>query len=428
MLSRLPCDGEPFVRVLGLAIVSSLISLTGCAEPERSVDLPDPLVTFVLAESRETIDYDEYTGWTSPSETVEVRSRVYGFLKSIEFQDGDNVQAGQLLYRIEPDEYEAVHRQSLARITVAESRLSTSQARLQRMESLRAANAISKEEYDESFAAVRESEAQVIAARADADRTALDLKYTQLLAPLSGQIDRSLVTPGNLVTGGLTGGTLLTRIVAKSPMHVFFDVDEAALLRYRRMQPNPEGPVPANPLRELDLTCEIQLADETEYPHRGKLDFVESVITQTSGTISLRASFANENQELPAGAFVRVRIPVSQPYTATLIPEAAIGTDQTVKYAYVLDEQNVARRRSLKLGRQIGSQRLILEGVSPGEKVVLSGLLRVRPDKPVTPRPANGSGMGNAIPTQLIPTQLIPTQLIPTDAISSHSASYSNQK
>jgi RND family efflux transporter MFP subunit len=378
--------------------LSLLILVTGCAEPEGGSVSPDPLVTFVLAEARSTIDYDEYTGWTSPSETVEVRSRVYGFLKSVEFQDGDKVQEGQLLYVIEPDEYEAIHQQSLARITVAESRLSTSEAKLQRMEALKAGNAISKEEYEEAVAAVREAEAQVIAAKADADRTALDLKYTQLNAPIGGQIDRTLVTPGNLVTGGMTSGTLLTKIVAKSPMHVFFDVDEAALLRYRRLQADTEGPVPTNRIRELDLTCEIQLADETGFPHRGKLDFVESVITQTSGTITLRASFNNEKLELPAGAFVRVRIPVSEPYTATLIPEAAIGTDQTVKYAYVIDDQNIARRRTLKLGRQVGNQRLVLEGLTPGEKIILGGLLRVRPDKPVTPQPAPASPASSTAP------------------------------
>ncbi len=372
-----------------LLVLVGLI-LSGCDEAKKIAEPSNPLVTFCLAEAISTVDYDEYTGWTRPSETVEVRSRINGFLQSVEFQDGDDVQEGQLLYVIEPDEYHAVHQQSLARITVAESRLSTSRANLQRREALIGGNAISKEEYEESVAAVREAEAQVIAAKADADRTALNLKYTQIFAPISGRIDRTLVTPGNLVSGGLGSGTLLTTIVKKSPMHVFFDVDEAALLRYRRKRAASESSPQTIPVRDLDLPCEIQLADETGFPHRGRVDFVESMITQTSGTITLRASCPNENQELPAGAFVRVRIPVSQPYTAISIPEAAIGTDQTVKYAFVIDEQNIARRRGLKLGRQIGSQRLILEGLAPGERVVLGGLLRVRPDKPVTAQPAPG--------------------------------------
>jgi RND family efflux transporter MFP subunit len=346
-----------------------------------------PAVTFVTAQSETTRDYDEYTGWTAASQTVEVRSRVYGYLKSVAFNDGDDIQAGDLLYEIEPDDYQAAHDQSLARIEVSNSRATTARAKLARFEALKPTGAISQEEYEEAVAAVKEAEAVIIASRADAARTALDLKYTQLLSPISGQIDRTQVTPGNLVTGGMTSGTLLTTIVSTQPLHVYFDVDEASLLRYRRLRSDNGQPVPITAIRQLDIDCLLQLGDESDFPHAGKLDFAETSISQTSGTITLRAVFENRDRELPAGAFVRVRIPVSPTYTATTIPEAAIGTDQSIKYAYVIDDQNIARRRQLRLGSLLGDRRLILEGIQPGERVVLGGLLRVRPDSPVEPRP-----------------------------------------
>jgi len=346
-----------------------------------------PAVTFVVAQSETTRDYDEYTGWTAASETVEVRSRVYGYLKSVTFNDGDDVQAGDLLYEIEPDDYQAAHDQSLARIEVSNSRATTARAKLARFEALKPTGAISQEEFEEAVAAVKEAEAVIIASQADAARTALDLKYTQLLSPISGQIDRTLVTPGNLVTGGMTSGTLLTTIVSTQPLYVYFDVDEASLLRYRRLRSDNGQPVPITAIHQLDIDCLLQLGDESGFPHAGKLDFAETSISQTSGTITLRGIFENSDREIPAGAFVRVRIPVSPSYTATTIPEAAIGTDQTVKYAYVIDDQNIARRRPLRLGSQLGDRRLILEGIEPGERVVLAGLLRVRPDGPVEPTP-----------------------------------------
>jgi RND family efflux transporter MFP subunit len=357
------------------------------------------MVTFVVPESIETTDYDEYTGRTQPSETVEVRSRVYGYLKSVEFQDGDAVQAGQLLYVIEPDQYDAIHQQSLAKIAVAESRLKTAQSKQQRMESLRAGNAVSKEEFEESLAAVDEAQANLISAKADAERTALDLKYTQVLAPIAGDIDRTLVTRGNLVTGGLGSGTLLTKIVNKKPLYVYFDVDEAALLRYRRQRAQDGESIPSGSIADLNIDCLVQLSDEQDFPHRGKLDFVETSLSQSTGTITLRATFANEQKQLPAGSFVRVRVPVGKPYTALMIPERSIGTDQSVRFVYVVDAQDTIRRKSVTLGRQLNDRRIITSGLEAGDRVVLDGLLRVRPDVKVTATAAQTPASGPTTPS-----------------------------
>lgn len=382
-----PCSASPgWCGLYGLVSLL-LVGSMGCGG-KRPLPTPPgpPQVTFVEAKAVETVDYDEYLGRSEPSETVEVRSRVYGYLQSVEFRDGDQVKEGQVLYKIEPEDYQAAHQQSLARVVVAESQSVTAKAKLARSEQLLPAGAISREEYDEAAAIVKETEAAIAAAKADAARSELELKYTQLTSPIDGQIDRTLITPGNLVTGGMTDGTLLARIVKTSPLYIYFDIDEASLLRYRRLRGEGSADRSIEALRDENIPVRLRLDDETDFPHVATLDFVENRLSASSGTIKLRAVFENAEREIPAGAFVRVQMPASAPYQATAIPERAIATDQSVKYVYVIDAEGVARRRNLRLGPARGSDRLVLEGVQPGERVVLEGLQRVRPDMPVAAR------------------------------------------
>src|SRR5262245_25518542 len=218
-------------------LVPLLIASSGCdrAAPASSA-LPVPKVTVMPVVSQQTVDADEYIGRTEASEIVEVRSRVFGFLKTIEFSDGDYVTEGKVLFTIEPDEYRAIHNQSVSRIALNDANLALAKAKHARNVELLKTKAISQEEYEESLAAVKSSEAAIAAARADADRTAVDLKYTEIKAPISGRIDRAMVSKGNLLTGGTGTGTLLTKIVNEQPMYVYFDVDERSLLKYMRLR------------------------------------------------------------------------------------------------------------------------------------------------------------------------------------------------
>jgi RND family efflux transporter MFP subunit len=367
-----------------VVIVAVLSASAGCDRTPSATAEPTvtPKVTTTDVIEQETIDFDEYTGRTEASEAVEVRARVFGYLKTIQFKDGDFVKEGQTLFTIEPDEYDAIHKQSQSKIAVWESKLEVAKANLKRREKTVASKAISREEYEEYVAAAHEAEANLASAKADENRTAVDLKYTVVKAPISGRIDRAFVTKGTLLTGGISSGTLLTKIVKEQPMYVYFDVDEKSLLRYMR-QRNEERETAPGSLRQLGIECYVQLADEKDFSHQGKLDFVESEVTASTGTARLRGAFANKDRTLASGLFVRVRVPASKPYQALLIPERALATDQDIKFVYVVGNDGIATRRNVELGKPRGDMRIITAGLQAGDHVIVKGLQRVRPGQKV---------------------------------------------
>lgn len=398
-------------------MLAGLCLLLGCGGEGNTGQLSGggrkpPKVMVMPAIAQPMTDYDEFVGRTEAFESVEVRSRVSGFLQSIDFADGSFVEKDQLLATIEPDQYQAIHDQSLAMVELQKTKFELAMSVLARSKKLKEGSAISDEEFEENATSVTAAEAEIQVAKADAARTALDLKYTDVKAPIAGRIDRALVTAGNVVTGGLGSGTLLTTIVNDSPIYAYFNVDEASILRYIRKdkgKPNAgsdtDGAVSnsastdeqATALRDLKIPVELQLQDETDYPHAGTLDFLENRIDEQTGTIRLRGVFDNADHLLREGLFVRVRIPVSEPYEAVMIPEAAIGTDQTDKFAFVIGADNLAERRVLTLGPMIdqpsgGSLRVIRKGIAAGESVVVKGVQRVQPGLKVNPQssqPAN---------------------------------------
>lgn len=383
----------------------------------------DVTVTVTRAIERELVDFDDFVGRTEASMSVDVRSRVSGFIESVDFYDGAIVTEGQVLYRIQREEYDAVHKQSLARLEVAEARSELARTKLDRSRQLFEVAAISKEELDENAAAYTTAQAEIASAKADADRTALDVKYTEVLAPIGGKIDRTLVDRGDLVTGGLGSGTMLTRIVKNDPMYAYVQVDERALLRYVRMIEAMGLEISSLPeLRERQPPCLVQLSDEKKFPTQAFLDFAENQLDAGTGTVRIRAVIRNEAERFAAGMFVRVRIPMSPSYTAVLVPETAIGTELTQKYVFVVDDAGKVSRRNVTVGSRRGEARVILDGIKAGERVIVRGLQRVRNDATVKyegeepfdvpsslltgdlPRSRlsdlipSGSGNGNAVP------------------------------
>jgi RND family efflux transporter MFP subunit len=429
-------------RLVSLVVGSAFLYLVwgaGCSKHSTSTINPRPAkVTVATAREQEITDFDEYVGRTQAFETVEVRSRVSGFVQSVDFQDGSMVEKDQLLFKIEPDLYQAIHQQSLARVELWKSKENLAESKFARSKALLPSGAISKEEYDETVAAVKEAEMSVLAAQADAERTGLDLKYTDVRAEIAGRIDRAWVTRGNMVTGGIGNGTLLTRIVRNNPIYAYLDIDDRSALKYLRKTTSAAGgdansgepatsagaSVRSRPsLPQLNIPCYMQLADEKDYPHVGKLDFAENRVDSATGSIQVRGVFENNDGLLTGGLFVRIRVPVSEPYRAVLIPEQAIGTDQNIKFAYVVGEDKIPQRRNLVLGAQRGSMRIIKSGIQANEKVIYRGLQLVRPGQSVVPENAEVSVDDTADAFPLPRAESQASQRVAFDSTDNHSHS-----
>lgn len=367
---------------MAAAVVAAAIVLAGCRGRGDAPTKPPPSVSVAHPVVQTILEWDEYTARLAAIESVEVRPRVNGYLASIHFADGGIVKAGDLLFVIDPRPYEAVLARARADLALAEARLDLAQKDLARAQVLLKSRAISQEEAETRAANLRQTEASTTGARAAVDAAALDVEFTRVTAPISGRVGRHLVTEGNLVVGGGSGAaTLLTTIVSLDPLDCYFEVDEQAYLKYVRL--GLSGKRPSS--REVQNPVEIALADEEDFPHRGWMDFVDNQIDPASGTMQGRAVVPNPDLILSPGLFVRLRLPGSGVYQAVLVPDEAVASDQAQRFVWVIDAENKAQYRKVVLGPLYEGLRIVREGLSGDDRVVVSGLQRVRPGIVVTP-------------------------------------------
>ena len=328
------------------------------------------------ALAREITEWDEYTARLDAVDSVEIRPRVSGYLQSIHFQDGGLVKKGDLLFLIDPRPYEAALRRAEADVELAKARLSLARKNFARAADLLASHAISQEESDIRESNVRQAEAALGETEAAVDAARLDVEFTHVTAPVAGRVGRKLVTEGNLINGGVgTQGTLLTTIVSLDPIYAYFDADEGSLLKYSRLARTGQRPSS----REYKNPVHVALADEETFPHDGWMDFVDNQVDRGTGTIVGRAVLPNPDLSLIPGLFARLRLPGSGRYRATLLPDEAIGSDQSQKYVFVVDAEKKAQYRTVKIGPLVDGLRVVREGVTPEDWVVVAGLQRVRP-------------------------------------------------
>ena len=345
---------------------------------------PAPELTVSQPIARDIIEWDEYLGRFDAVEEVKMQARVSGYLTNVNFTDGQNVNAGDLLFTIDPRPFERAVEQAKAQLDQTKVQVSNAALDVDRGRPLLKREIISRKTFDDRENLVREAKAAVKVAEARVKTAELELSFTRILAPISGRIGRALVTPGNFVSGGGTdsGSTILTTIVTQDPIYIYFDVSENNALKYQRLA----GASSNGGSGLVGAAVGIGLPDEEGFPHDGKLDFLDNRLDVGTGTLRARAVVPNPTGLLSPGMFARVRLQGSPEYEAILLPDEAIGTDQTSRYVWVVGPDDIPVRKTVKLGPIIDGLRVVRKGVEPDDWVVTKGQQRIRPHMKIVPK------------------------------------------
>jgi RND family efflux transporter MFP subunit len=382
-------SSDALTFALSLAAIAGLATAPGCGQKAPALaELPPPEVTIARPVVREVTDYFEFTGNTAAFEEVELRARVSGYLKSVKFTEGEQVKQGDLLYEIDPNDYQSALDRAEAEVARQDATVKKANADLTRTQQLFQKGVRTREELDQDLAAQAVAQAGMAAAQANVRQAKLDLSYTRIAAPISGRASRTKITPGNLIQ---RDATTLTTIVRTQPIYAYFTIDERTLLRYQELAREGGRSARAESIKEWKVPVEIGLANEEGFPRRGTLDFADNKVDPSTGAILVRAVLENQDGDLAPGLFLRVRLPVKESYQATLISERAVAYDQNEKYVLVVNRaagqsQNVAEYRPVRLGAAHGGLRVVERGLKPDEWLIVNGVQRVRPGTKVVPR------------------------------------------
>lgn len=371
------------------AILLMAWMFTACDQRNEYVEPPPPKVTVAKPLQQEVINYLVFTGTTRAFEEVEVRARVAGFLQRMEFTPGTKVEKGDLLFVIDPREYQAELNAAKAELGSAEAKLKRAQAEFTRAEKLFKQKAGAEKNVVKWRGERDMAKAAVARAKAKVEQARLNLSYTKVTAPITGRVSRNLVDLGNLVGEGEP--TLLTKVTRNDPMYVYFNLNERDLLMVMAMYRKTVEEKGLNSDKDSSIKADIPLflglANEEGYPHKGTLDFAESGVDTGTGTLQLRGVFPNPGSErvLVPGLFTRLRMPFDKQKNALLVTERAIGADQGGRYLLAVNSENVVEKRPIRMGQLVDGLSVIEEGVQPGEWVVVNGLQRARPGAKVDP-------------------------------------------
>jgi multidrug efflux system membrane fusion protein len=416
-----------------LLIVSfAVVASGGCQRPSVQVAPAEaPVLPVSKPVQRSVTDYIDFTGRTDAIEAVDVRPRVTGYLKRAPFREGSMVKKDDLLFEIDPRPYRAQLDQAIGQVNLYKAQLELAQTTYARDRSIanRVSGAVTQQQLDQDAAAVKEAGARIKAAEASTKVYKLNLDFTKVTSPIDGMVSRYFLTTGNLVN---QDQTLLTTVVSLDPMHVYFDMDEPTLLRIRKAINS--GTI--KPAQAGNIPVLMGLQGEEGFPHRGTINFVNNQVNPATGSIAVRGVFSNPvvsvysaawvcatprltvadvalalwvarspvnvrlgRRLLSPGMFVRVRLPVGQAHPALLVIDRAIGSDQGLKFLYVVDADNKIEYRRVTTGAlQPDGLRVITQGLKPDERVLVGGLQQVRPHMKIQPEPRSMPTLGPAPP------------------------------
>jgi multidrug efflux system membrane fusion protein len=363
-------------------------TLAGCNDPPgklapAAAAAAGPPVSAAVVVEKSIAETQEFSGRLEPIERVEIRPRVDGFITEVNVKPGAEVKKGQVLFVIDPRPFKAEADRASAAAEAARARAELARLELNRADKLVGGKAISQREYDQRAAGQKELDAAARATQAQAEAAKLNLSYTRVIAPINGRVSKEEVTLGNLVDAT----TVLTSIVSQGRIYAGFDGDEETYLRVAKRARSGKP-----------ILVRAGLADEVGFPHEGKLEFVDNQLDTRSGSVRMRAVFANEDRALAPGLFVRVQIGGGDERREMLITDRAVGTDQSHKFVFVVDRQGKAEYREVTLGPVVDGLRVVRAGLKPGEKIVVSGLQRVKPGAPI--KAQDVPMMASATPTR----------------------------
>lgn len=370
------------VKIFMLASVAALV-LTACGNPEAANQAAAPAapqVSVAQVVYERITEWDEFTGRLQAPQTVNLMPRVSGYIEQVHFNEGALVQKGDVLVQIDPRPFAAEVARLNAELQSAQSAAALADNEYNRAEKLSSQRAISAELLDSRLARKQQTAATVASVKAALQRAELDLSYTRITAPISGRVSYALVTAGNYVNAGQSQ---LTSLVSTDKMYAYFDVDEQSYLKYASLADAGKRAdtrdASANPVY-------MALASDSAYHHTGSIDFVDNRVNEQTGTIRIRASFANSDNDLLPGLFARIKLVGSDSYDGILIDEKAVGTDLNNKYVLVVNADNQLEYRAVKLGEKVNGLRIVREGLAATDRIVVNGLQRVMPNMQIDPK------------------------------------------
>jgi len=366
-----------------LALIIIAISALAACQPSAQEQAgqspqPAPQVSVAKVISERVTEWDEFTGRLEAPQTVDLRPRVSGYIDNVLFQEGALVAAGDILFQIDSESFENEVTRLKADLLEANSQAVLAERELARGKRLHKQNAMSLEALDNRLARQQQAKANIQSKKAALSQAQLDLSYTQVEAPISGRVSRAAITKGNYVTAGQSQ---LTSLVSTDKVYAYFDADEQTFLKYNQLAREGLRPNSA----ETKFPILMGLANDKQFPHTGHIDFIDNQVNRQTGTIRVRGVFDNAEGLFTPGLFARVKLVGSASHDGILIDEKAIGTDLNHKFVLVVDDKNNAQYRSVTLGKKLNGLRLITDGLTAEDTIVVNGLQRVRPGSPVTP-------------------------------------------
>jgi len=372
--------------------------LCGCHQQTETPAPAAVAVTTAKPVEREVVNYAEFTGNTAAVNSVDIRARVSGYLDKIGFAEGAVVKAGNMLFVIDPRPYQAALDLAQANVEQAQAQLELADSNFSRAEDLQKKGVISPQDYETQAANKNQASASLLANQAALETAKLNLEFTQVRSPIDGRTSTYSYTIGNLISGGDTTSTgILTSVVSLDPMYVYFNVEERGLLAYEEM-------VRAGKVlytQDGKAPVDMQLANETGYPHKGFIDFVDNRVDASTGTIRVRGAFENKDGLLRPGLFAQLRIPSSPKYKALLISDLAVGYDQGQPIVYVVGADDVATAKPVKLGALSEGLRVVESGVAAEDRVIVDGIVHLRPGIKVAPEEGNMTDFAGGLRRQV---------------------------